>query len=72
MGMSFAFFRCALLPGCKSTWKVRKHTGALESDNHLGNEDKKIVNWFNETFEDMKSRGMPANWRFRGRDHPPL
>jgi hypothetical protein len=68
MGMSFTFFRGALLPGCKFTWKARKHTGSQESDNNISNEDKKIVIWFNKTFEGMKNRGMPANWRFRGRD----
>ena len=69
MNVSFTFFRGALLPGCKFTWKARKHTGSLESDNHISDRDKKIVTWFNKTFEDMKNRGVPANWRFRGRDY---
>jgi hypothetical protein len=71
MGMSFTFFRGGLHPGCRFTWKGQKKTWAQGPDNDISKEDKSIVAWFDETFEDMKQRGMPINWRFRGRDcHP--
>jgi hypothetical protein len=71
MGMSFTFFRGGLHPGCRFTWRLEKQTRAQVSDNDISKEDKKIVAWFNETFEDMKKRGMPTNWSLRGRDcHP--
>ena len=68
MGMSFTFFRGGLHPGCRFTWKIRKQIVAQISDNDISKEDDKIVAWFHETFQDMKKRGMPTNWRFGGRD----
>lgn len=71
MGMSFTFFRGGLHPGCRFTWRLDKQTRAQVPDNDVSKQDKKIVDWFNETFEHMKKRGMPTNWGFRGRDcHP--
>ena len=71
MGMSFTFFRGALHPGCCFTWTVHRDPAALASDNDISKEDKNIVVWFNDTFEDMKKRGMPTKWRFGGRDCQP-
>ena len=72
MGMSFTFFRGALLPGCRFTWGEYKQSEDLLLNDDVSKEDSSIVKWFNETFEDMKQRGMPTNWRFRGREcHPP-
>ena len=72
MGMSFTFFRHAFLPGCRFTWGGQKQYEVLSLNVDISKEDKRIVQWFNDTFEDMKKRGMPTNWRFRGRDcHPP-
>lgn len=68
MGMSFTFFRGGLHPGCRFTWKLDKQARAQAPDNDISVDDQKMVAWFNETFEEMKKRGMPTNWKYRGRD----